>query len=255
MARFKFWVRTMDRSTSLKWLLVNSFPNEVQNLWALNQDYSPTVYPIGPLSSNGLNVSPTLWEEDGSCLDWLKQQKPNSVMYISFGSWVSPIGDAKVRSLALALEEIRRPFIWVLGPAWRNGLPKGYLDRIWKQGKIVTWAPQVEILQHKAVGCYLTHCGWNSTMEAIQCKKCLLCFPVAGDQSLNCKYIVNVWKIGVRINGFSTKDVNEGVKKVMEDQEMKKRIEMLNVRFMGEEANLKVKDNMLRFMNDHKRPG
>ncbi|KAL2928509.1 UDP-glycosyltransferase 82A1 [Bienertia sinuspersici] len=253
-ARFKFWARTMDRAKSLRWLLVNSFPNESLKLWASCEDYSPTIYPIGPLSSNGLSKSPTFWEEDESCLDWLDQQKPNSVIYISFGSWVSPIGEAKVRSLALALEELRRPFIWVLGPAWRDGLPKGHIERVGKLGKIVAWAPQVKILQHKAVGCYLTHCGWNSTMEAIQCKKCLLCVPIAGDQSLNCEYIVNVWRIGVKMNSFSINDVKDGVKRVIEDREMKSRIEMLNATVMGEEANSKVKDNMSCFMNDLKRP-
>ncbi|CAO2815400.1 unnamed protein product [Amaranthus hypochondriacus] len=252
-ARFKFWARTMDRAKSLRWLLVNSFPNEPQTLWASNSDYNPKVYPIGPLSSNGLHESPTLWEEDGSVMDWLEQQKPNSVIYISFGSWVSPIGEAKVRSLALALEELKRPFIWALGPTWRDGLPKGYIERVEKQGKIVTWAPQIEVLQHKGVGCYLTHCGWNSTMEAIQCKKCLLCFPVAGDQSLNCEYIVNVWKIGVKMNGFSIMDIHDGVERAMEDKEMKKRIEALNIRVMGEDAMMKVKDTMLCFMNDLKR--
>ncbi|KNA07857.1 hypothetical protein SOVF_167980 [Spinacia oleracea] len=251
-ARFKFWARTMDRSRSLHWLLVNTFPNESQNVRTSNPELSPTIYSIGPLSSIGPSESLTFWKEDGSCLGWLEQQKPNSVIYISFGSWVSPIGEAKVRSLALALEELRSPFIWVLGPGWRDGLPKGYIERVAKQGKIVAWAPQVEVLQHKGVGCYLTHCGWNSTMEAIQCKKPLLCFPVAGDQALNCEYIVNVWKIGVKMNGFSTKDVNDGVRRVMEDREMKKRLEALNARVVGEKVNLEVKDNMLCFINDLK---
>ncbi|XP_021731985.1 UDP-glycosyltransferase 82A1-like [Chenopodium quinoa] len=253
-ARFKFWAKTMDRSRSLRWILVNSFPNESQKVWAKNPEYSPTTYSIGPLGSNGLSESLTFWEADGSCLGWLEQQEPNSVIYISFGSWVSPIGEAKVRNLALALEELKSPIVWVLGPEWRDGLPKGYIERLGKQGKIVAWAPQLEVLQHKAVGCYLTHCGWNSTMEAIQGKKCLLCFPVAGDQSLNCEYIVNVWKIGVKMNGFSVKDVSDGVKRVMEDREMKKRIEALNMRVMGEKASLEVKDNLFGFMNDLKRP-
>ncbi|KAJ8440031.1 hypothetical protein Cgig2_020519 [Carnegiea gigantea] len=251
-ARFKFWVRTIQRSRSLKWILANSFPNESQREESRN--CGPIICPVGPLRSDGLNESPTFWEEDRSCLGWLDRQKPNSVVYISFGSWVSPMDEAKVRSLALTLEGLRRPFIWVLGPAWRDGLPNGYPERVENFGKIVGWAPQVDVLQHEAVGCYLTHCGWNSTMEAVQCKKNLLCFPVAGDQSLNCEYIVNVWKIGVKINGFSIKDVGDGIKRVMEDTKMKTRIERLNERIMGEEATLKVKQNMLHFMNDLKRP-
>ncbi|XP_074285322.1 UDP-glycosyltransferase 82A1 [Silene latifolia] len=255
IARFKFWARTMERSELLRCILVNSFPNETQSginssKWASNQINGPKIYPIGPLRSNGLCESPSFWKEDESCLDWLNQQKPNSVVYISFGSWVSPIGEAKVRNLALSLEELRKPFIWVLGPSWRNGLPKGYIERVENFGKIVAWAPQMVVLRHVAIGCYLTHCGWNSTMEAIECKKTMLCLPVAGDQFLNCEYIVNVWKIGVKMSGVCFADVSDGINRVMEDRSMKKRIEELNEKVMGEEANLKTKNDMLFFVND-----
>jgi len=232
-------------------MLANSFPNESRLVESPKS--GPIICPIGPVRGDGLNESPTFWEEDRSCLDWLHQQKPNSVVYISFGSWVSPIGEGKVRSLALTLEALRRPFIWVLGPAWREGLPSGYYERVERFGKIVAWAPQVDVLQHEAVGCYLTHCGWNSIMEAIQCKKNLLCFPIAGDQSLNCEYIVNVWKIGVKIDGFSIKDVDDGINRVLEDREMKQRIEKLNEEIIGGEAMQKVKENMLHFVHDLRR--
>ncbi|KAL9232087.1 hypothetical protein vseg_007232 [Gypsophila vaccaria] len=257
VARFKFWARTMGRSKSLGSILVNSFPNELQtNLnstkWAQNPNHRPTIYQIGPLLGDGLFETLPFWEEDESCLDWLDQKKPNSVVYISFGSWVSPISEAKVRNLALSLEQLRRPFIWVLGPGWRDGLPNGYMDRVGKFGKLVAWAPQMDVLQHKSVGCYLTHCGWNSTLEAIQCKKTMLCYPVAGDQFLNCEYIVNVWKIGVRMKGFCIDDVGDGINKVIEDRSMKKRIEDLNESVMGEEAISKMKNDMLLFVNDIK---
>ncbi|KAH9620933.1 hypothetical protein KSS87_010174 [Heliosperma pusillum] len=255
IARFKFWARTMERSKLLGCILINSFSDETQNginssKWASNQIYGPKIYPIGPLKSNRCCESPSFWKEDESCLDWLDQQKPNSVVYISFGSWVSPIGEAKVRNLALSLEELRKPFIWVLGLSWRNGLPKGYMERIGNFGKIVAWAPQLVVLKHKAIGCYLTHCGWNSTMEAIECRKTMLCFPVAGDQFLNCEYIVNVWGIGVKMNAVCFADLSDGINRVMEDWSMKKRIEELKEKVMGEEAIVKIKNDMLFFVND-----
>jgi hypothetical protein len=118
-ARFKFWTRTMDRARTLRWLLVNSFPDEYidgkqtdQLVNNISEDY-PLVFPIGPLSKHAVTKNPSFWEEDTSCLDWLDRQNPNSVVYISFGSWVNPIGDEKVKNLALALEESGRPFIWV----------------------------------------------------------------------------------------------------------------------------------------------
>ncbi|KAK4343501.1 hypothetical protein RND71_036595 [Anisodus tanguticus] len=249
ISRFKFWTRTMERTRSLKWLLINTFQDEChkdQNTTNCNTQ----ILPIGPLNTHVTIKNSSFWEEDFSCLNWLDKQVANSVLYISFGSWVSPIGEAKVNSLALALEAIKRPFIWVLGPSWRQGLQKSYLERISKQGKIVSWAPQMDVLQHKAVGCYLTHCGWNSTMEAIQSKKRLLCYPIAGDQFVNCTYIVQKWRIGVRIDGFGLKDLEGGLKSVMEDDGMSERIDSLNEMTMGKVASCKAMDNLTTFISD-----
>ncbi|KAF2308264.1 hypothetical protein GH714_039755 [Hevea brasiliensis] len=222
-ARFKFWTRTLNRSRNLRWILMNSFSEENLYDQLSITGNKPLVFLVGALSRHAIIKNPSIWKEDMSSLQWLDKQKPKSVVYISFGSWVRPIGEAKVRCLALSLEAMGQPFIWVLGPAWREGLPGGYLERVSKKGKVVSWAPQMEVLQHQAVGCYLTHCGWNSTMEAIQCQKRLLCHPVAGDQFVNCAYIVEKWKIGVKINGFAQKDVEEGLQKVMDDNEMNRR--------------------------------
>ncbi|TKY57544.1 UDP-glycosyltransferase 82A1 [Spatholobus suberectus] len=140
-ARFKFWKRTLERSSTLKWLLVNSFLDEhkVEQQTKLANKFSsqgcPRVLPIGPICRHQLTKSVSFWEEDLSCLNWLAKQKANSVVYISFGSWVSPIGEAKLKNLTLALEASRRPFIWVLRSAWRKGLPIGFLERVAKQGQ------------------------------------------------------------------------------------------------------------------------
>ncbi|KAI4305505.1 hypothetical protein L6164_028867 [Bauhinia variegata] len=258
-ARFKFWKRTMERSRNLKWLLVNSFPNEGKSesqihLVTKDSQETPHVLPIAPLfKQNYIANTPTFWEEDLSCLEWLDTQNPNSVLYISFGSWVSPIGEAKVKSLAMALEASRRPFIWVLKSNWQDGLPIGFLGRVSKQGKVVSWAPQLAVLQHESVGCYLTHCGWNSTMEAIQFRKRLLCYPVAGDQFVNCAYIVQEWRVGLRLNGFSEKDLEEGLCRVMEDMEMESTLRKLSERIMGKEECSRVAFNMKGFVEDIKK--
>ncbi|XP_038897097.1 UDP-glycosyltransferase 82A1 [Benincasa hispida] len=248
--RFKFWKRTMARAKSLKCLLVNSFPEEVPLQKPISKS-STAVFLVGPLSRHSNPAkTPSFWEEDGGCVEWLEKQRLNSVVYISFGSWVSPINESKVRSLAMALLALRKPFLWVLKSNWRDGLPIGFQQKTQSYGRVVSWAPQIEILKHKAVGCYLSHCGWNSIMEAIQCRKRLLCFPVAGDQFLNCGYVVKVWRIGVRLNGFGEKEVEEGVRKVMEDGEMKGRLMKLHDRIMGEEANYRVNSNFTAFINE-----
>ncbi|KAK4484333.1 hypothetical protein RD792_006910 [Penstemon davidsonii] len=243
-SRFKFWTRTLERSKTLPWILTNSFPDESQS----NTHQSSTnqrIFEIGPLIMQSASISnPSFWEEDLSCLKWLDNQKIGSVVYISFGSWVSPIGEEKVRNLALALESAQRPFLWVLAPAWRRGLPDGYADGM---GKVVSWAPQMEVLRHPGVGCYLSHCGWNSTVEGIQCKKPFLCYPIAGDQFLNRDYIVNVWKIGVKVeDGFG--EVEKGIRNVLDDEEMGFRIERLNDKVFGKEGTSTAMSSLCQFI-------
>nr|GMC49824.1 UDP-glycosyltransferase 82A1-like [Ipomoea batatas] len=243
----------MNRSRTLKWILVNTFPGElIISDNNTNGCDHPTILPVGPLSAHSrIQNNPTFWEEDMSCLDWLNQQATRSVAYVSFGSWVSPIGKDKLMALALALETCKRPFIWVLAASWRDGLPKDYLERVSKQGRIVTWAPQTRVLQHDAVGCYLMHCGWNSTMEAIQFRKPLVCYPVAGDQFVNCAFIVKKWRVGVQIEELGPSDVHEGLRSVMEDDDMSERMKRLNEDMITSAmASSKVMANLTNFISD-----
>ncbi|KAI3856608.1 hypothetical protein MKX03_036832 [Papaver bracteatum] len=267
--RFMFWVRILERSRNLKWLLVNSFmeDNFDNNSQINSQSHHrridsvkrltdrPRIFRVGPLTGHDTKLTKalTFWDEDRSCLDWLAKQKKSSVIYVSFGSWIGPIGEEKISELALGLENTKSPFIWVLGSTWRDGLPDGYLDRIRDIGKIVSWAPQKEVLRHSAVGCYLTHCGWNSTVEAIQCGKKLLCYPVAGDQFVNCTYIVDVWGIGAKMNGIRKSDIEEGVKRVMKgkgSEEMEDKVMKMKGRLNGEESCLRAVSNITDFL-DH----
>ncbi|PIN17458.1 UDP-glucuronosyl and UDP-glucosyl transferase [Handroanthus impetiginosus] len=250
--RFKFWIRTLERSKALRWILTNTFQNEYESKMTICSCPNPEkVFEIGPLIMQAATISTSsFWEEDMSCLGWLDEQNVGSVLYISFGSWVSPIGEDKVRALALTLEALGRPFIWVLGPTWRRGLPNGYAERVATHGRIVSWAPQVEVLGHPTIGCYLTHCGWNSTIEAIQCKKTMLCYPIAGDQFVNCAYIVDAWKIGVKIEGFGIEEVEDGVRRVMEDEEVNSRIEKLNEKLFGKEISSKAMTSLSTFIQE-----
>ncbi|KAF8390922.1 hypothetical protein HHK36_023221 [Tetracentron sinense] len=257
-SRFIFWLRTLSRSRTLRWVIVNSFPENGDEMIKQQRksvesppENPPHVFQVGPLSCHSGSKNPSFWEEDRSCLDWLNKHKACSVIYVSFGSWVKPLGEEKLNELALGLEASRRPFLWVVGPSWQERFPIGYLGRLAGRGKVVSWAPQMEVLKHEAIGCYLTHCGWNSTMEAIQSGKCLLCYPVAGDQFVNCTYIVNVWKIGVKIDGFGWRDVEEGVRSVMEDEgEMHQRVMELKARVIAKEGSSRAVASLTAFIDD-----
>ncbi|KAB1208502.1 UDP-glucose flavonoid 3-O-glucosyltransferase 7 [Morella rubra] len=61
------------------------------------------------------------------------------------------------------------------------------------------WAPQVLILEHEAVGAFVTHCGWNSTLEGVAAGVPMVTWPVASEQFYNEKLITEVLKIGVSV--------------------------------------------------------
>ncbi|KAK7337135.1 hypothetical protein VNO77_17695 [Canavalia gladiata] len=139
------------------------------------------------------------------CLEWLDLHQPKSVVYACFGSLCNLIPSQLVE-LALALEDTKRPFIWVI----REGSKfhelerwireEGVEERTKGRGLIIRgWAPQVLILSHPAIGGFLTHCGWNSTLEGISAGVPMITWPLFADQFLNMKLVTQVLKIGVSV--------------------------------------------------------
>ena len=80
-------------------------------------------------------------------------------------------------------------------------LPEGFLNRTRDLGKIVPWAPQVQVLVHSSTGVFVTHCGWNSVLESIASGVPMIGRPFFGDQLINTWMVESVWKIGVRVEG------------------------------------------------------
>lgn len=74
-----------------------------------------------------------------------------------------------------------------------------YRDELERQGMIVPWCAQVEVLSHLSIGCTVTHCGWNSTSESLTCGVPMVAFPQWVDQKTNAKLVEDVWKTGVRV--------------------------------------------------------
>lgn len=170
------------------------------------------------------------------CIEWLDNQEPNSVMYVSFGTTTS-LSDEEIKELAIGLEKSQQKFIWVLRDADKGDifteesrkieLPEGYEERVEKRGLIVRdWAPQLEILGHVSTGGFMNHCGWNSCMESISMGVPIAAWPMHTDQPKNAFLVTEVLKIGVELKNWATRDelvssaaVAECVERVMDSVE------------------------------------
>ncbi|KAK6129167.1 hypothetical protein DH2020_037099 [Rehmannia glutinosa] len=169
----------------------------------------PNIRPVGPLlASNRLGkAAGHFWPEDSSCLAWLDQQPINSVIYVAFGS-LTVFDQTQFEELALGLELTNRPFLWVVRQDITTDIdeayPKGFKDRVQNRGRMVSWAPQQQVLSHPSVACFVSHCGWNSAIEGVSNGVPILCWPYFADHFFNQSYICDKWKVGL---GFS-KDEN-----------------------------------------------
>nr|UYE91524.1 putative glycosyltransferase [Anoectochilus roxburghii] len=133
------------------------------------------------------------------CLKWLDGKPPGSVVYVCFGS-LSLFTTAQLREMAVGFEESGHPFIWVVRNEGDDWAPEGYEERIKGRGMVIRgWAPQLLILNHTAVGGFVTHCGWNSCLEAICAGLPMVTWPLYAEQFYNEKLLVEVLKIGVTV--------------------------------------------------------
>ncbi|KAK7257258.1 hypothetical protein RIF29_31106 [Crotalaria pallida] len=171
-------------------------------------------------------------------ITWLDSHADASVVYVCFGSR-TVLTSAQMEVLTRALELSGVHFVLSLrGPDERhvardNGkLPDGFVDRVRDEGFVIQgWAPQLVILNHRAVGSFLTHCGWNSVLEGLVSGVVMLTWPMGADQYTNAKLLVD--QLGVAIRAA------EGEENIPEASELalriKKSLEKTNERLRAEE--------------------
>ncbi|CAA7042112.1 unnamed protein product [Microthlaspi erraticum] len=192
-------------------VLVNTFQElEPAYVKEFKEARSGKVWSIGPVSlcnKVGADKAERGSKSDidqSECVKWLDSKEEESVIYVCLGS-ICNLPLAQIKELGLGLEESRRPFIWVIR-GWEKYKElgqwiseSGFEERIKDRGLIITgWSPQMIILSHPSVGGFLTHCGWNSTLEGITSGLPLLTWPLFGDQFCNEKLVVQVLKVGVK---------------------------------------------------------
>ncbi|XP_015876879.1 zeatin O-xylosyltransferase-like [Ziziphus jujuba] len=215
-----------------------------------------TIWPVGPLhqiTSRNRKCYNSISGKDRWLLDWLDKQEPNSVLYISFGTTISMAHhDEQLQELATGLELSETKFIWVFRDAdiedpdfngEKGELPKGFEERMRAKGigmVVRDWAPQLEILEHKSTGGFLSHCGWNSCLESISCGVPIAAWPMHTDQPANALLITKVLKVGLNVKEWerrhepvSSSTINKALRRLMgpdEGAEMRKRAQDLGAK-------------------------
>ncbi|KAG4202248.1 hypothetical protein ERO13_A05G319100v2 [Gossypium hirsutum] len=168
----------------------------------------------------------SLWKPlSEECIEWLETKPSNSVIYVSFGSMIS-LSEEQIAELAWGLKESNMYFLWVVRDSEQQKLPKWFLDSVQEKGKVVTWCNQLEMLAHRTVGCFVTHCGWNSTLEGLSLGVPMIGVPKWTDQLTDAKFVEEIWEIGVRAKedkvGVVRKDeLLRCLKEVMEGEKSK----------------------------------
>ncbi|KAG9131601.1 hypothetical protein Leryth_015139 [Lithospermum erythrorhizon] len=263
------WWEEVERSTVLLFNTCDDLEELI--IKYISDQIGKPVYGVGPLlpeqywkSAGSLvhdhevrsNKTTSVTEDE--VMKWLNSKPEQSVIYISFGSEVSPSSE-DLTELANALEESNQAFIWVIPPgSGTPGPPRsiktllgredeggfypyGLDEKIGNRGLLIKgWAPQLLILSHPSVGGFLSHCGWNSTVEAIGRGVPILAWPIGGDQFNNAKLIVN--HLGVGHTLYTSNDpleqmkkerIMKGIEMMMDDQEVHKKGKELAGKFQG----------------------
>ncbi|XP_047314874.1 UDP-glycosyltransferase 71A15-like [Impatiens glandulifera] len=215
-------VRSLRRA---KGIVVNTFydvePEAIEAI--LNDEGSPPIYPVGPI----LNLNKSVGEKRDDIVQWLDQQPPSSVIFLCFGSMGS-FEDAQVKQMAIAIERSGHRFLWSVrrpptssgGKPWLTSeynvleleevMPEGFFTRTAEIGKVIGWAPQVDVLGHKAVGGFVTHCGWNSTMESLWFGVPTASWPLYAEQQANAFQMIKVLDLAVEIKMDYRKNWTKG---------------------------------------------
>ncbi|CAJ2668138.1 unnamed protein product [Trifolium pratense] len=213
---FKEQLQILDEETNPR-VLVNTIEEFELDALRVVDVGKIKMIPIGPLIPSAFldckDPSDTSFggdvirvDSDDNYIEWLDSKDELSVVYVSFGS-LAILPKKQMEEIARALLDSGFPFLWVVRDknlqqqkevedelSCREEIEKN------GNGKIVKWCSQVEVLSHSSLGCFVTHCGWNSTLESLSSGVPMVAFPQWTDQTTNAKLIEDVWKTGVRLN-------------------------------------------------------
>ncbi|GLJ47385.1 hypothetical protein SUGI_1000190 [Cryptomeria japonica] len=231
---FKWIIQHASHCREATGILINTFAElEEEAMETLSTPATPPIYPIGPLMFTDSDVP-----DESRYLKWLDEQPPLSVLFVAFGSG-GVFSREQITDLAIGLEASGHRFLWVLR-GHKSGdsssletdisqlLPEGFEIRTSDRGLVLlNWAPQIPVLSHPSTGGFLSHCGWNSTLESVSHGVPMIAWPLYAEQKMNRVILVKQIQVavGLRIesNGFVRREeVDRAVRELMEGEEGRK---------------------------------
>ncbi|KAL8026731.1 hypothetical protein ABFX02_14G048200 [Erythranthe guttata] len=250
---YKWYLLHVSRLPYTAGILVNAWDDlDQQRIKALTENPffknlpTPPIYPVGPL----IKDDEILTEKDATILAWLDSQPRESVLFVCLGSG-GTLSSRQLIELAAGLELSRQRFLLVARPPTdasgagayfsvgsgggedADGLsvyfPDGFLDRTRGVGLVVpAWAPQMAVLRHRSTGGFLSHCGWNSTLESLVCGVPMIAWPLYAEQRMNATMLVEEVGVAVKVAGVAEEEevigreeIGRVVRAVMEGEEGK----------------------------------
>ncbi|XP_047072310.1 cyanidin 3-O-rutinoside 5-O-glucosyltransferase-like [Lolium rigidum] len=181
-------------------VLVNTV--EALELGALASVPELDMFPIGPAvlslfaggtrSGIGAVVGDLFEHDEKGYMEWLDTKPARSVVYVSFGS-MSAASKRQKEEMKRGFAASGKFYLWVVRKDSRDDNDDDIDD---ERSMVVEWCDQVQVLSHPAVGCFITHCGWNSTLESVACGAPVVGVPQWSDQDTNARLVIE-WGIGV----------------------------------------------------------
>ncbi|KAL1561418.1 N-hydroxythioamide S-beta-glucosyltransferase [Salvia divinorum] len=225
-----FLGRQFDNLERADWIFFNSFHKlESQVLeWMAKQwpvkAVGPTYLLLQKRKRLVSNHIISLFEpkQDEACREWLDARGSGSVVYVSFGS-LAPLRKEQMEELAHGLAMSNCPFLWVVRASEMDKLqPLTSFDL--ERGLVVEWCHQPQVLAHRAVACFVSHCGWNSTLEALSHGVPLVAMGQLYDQPTNAMFVEDVWGFGIGVRAredgiVGREEIAMRVKQVVEGDE------------------------------------
>ncbi|CAH1434385.1 unnamed protein product [Lactuca virosa] len=194
---------------------------------------NPRTFTIGPLhlmqehvhDERLKQIGSNLWKEDVSCINWLDTKDPGSVVFVNFGS-ITVMTKEQLTEFGWGLANSKKDFLWVTRPDIVGGneamMPPEFVDETKERAMMTSWCPQEQVLKHPAIGGFLTHSGWNSTIESISSGVPVICWPFFAEQQTNCRYSCVEWGIGMEIDtDVKREEVEAQVREMMDGKKGK----------------------------------